>query len=204
MENNEFEEVQVQFTEQDESLEISRSNKLRKIAFDCKAEVIKQDKDANLIGSAFLLVLLVVVSILTTRWLFPMYEQEVHSQEFLFWSAIVSGIVGCIVFIVFLSILYRKLRLKEALNDELPMVIDRFEEFKKKRKIGLIIGCVFGGLFVVFACCWVCASVSLPESAAPIIILSAALVCVIAAWIQAYYLRRLSAKCDEVIELLKV
>ena len=206
MENNELEELKVEYTGQDERLEqeIKRSNKLRKIAFNCKAEILKRDKENSIAGNVSLLLILVAASIWATEWIFPMYKDMIHSQEALFWSAIVTGIVGCVVHLVYIIILHRKLRLKEALHVEVTIAANRFFDFKKNRKTGLVIGCIFGGLFVILACCWFFVSVTLPEFAAPIIILTAALISVIAAWIQTNYLRKLSTTCDEIVALLKV
>ena len=205
MEINEHKESQEQIAETDERLvkEMARSKKLREIAFQCKSKILVDDRTMSYTGAIVLLLMLPVAVWALTKYVLP--HENVHSQEFLFWTGIGLLALLCVVDIIMNFILYKKLNLKSALDEDLTVVKTRFDEFKRSYKTVTIIESVLLLLILVVACAWVCLSVvSMEMSLCVIVILSSALIGALMSWRVYYYLHQILSACDSLVELLEI
>ena len=205
MENNEYEEIQGQLIEEDVRLEneVNRTKKLRKIAFECKSQTLIDDKMLSLVGAGLLLVLLPLIAWFLIEYAFPM--AHIWSHEFLFWFGI--GLLALIAIgdIVSTIVIYKKLNLKSALDDDVPTVTARFDEFKKNYKTLSIIELILFNVFIIIACVWCCMSLKPIENTFLVtLILFFVLVSVALTWYASYYIRRIMSTCDSLVELIKI
>lgn len=210
MENDEIIEVQGQFVEQDDRLEkeTNRSDKLRKIAFDCKTKILKNDKLTGIFGNAFVLVLLPVFAWFLITWAFPQVDDYINSQEFLFWFAIGLMAVLGIVDLIFTLVNHGKLKLNTILNEDVSTATDRIKNFKKNRRVQNIVSMVLLSILLIVLCAWLCTSTILSETDSPYIITNyiilTALVGLLVIWAMSFELKKILNACDETIELLEI